>query len=119
LFFLLHCNVDRLWAKWQWLNQRFDTAESETYPFQGSAGEPNSIRAGHNLRDTMWPWNQVTGTGLPDDRPVTAPGGTLAASPTVTAPGPMPEVGDMIDYQGVIDPGKRLGFGYDRVRFAS
>lgn len=119
LFFMLHCNVDRLWAKWQWLNQRFDTAESETYPFQGSAGEPNSIRAGHNLRDTMWPWNQVTGTGLPDDRPVTAPGGTLAASPTVTAPGPMPEVGDMIDYQGVIDPGKRLGFGYDRVRFAS
>jgi tyrosinase len=23
LFFLLHANVDRLWAKWQWLNRRF------------------------------------------------------------------------------------------------
>ena len=26
LFFLLHCNVDRLWAKWQRVNSRFDPA---------------------------------------------------------------------------------------------
>jgi tyrosinase len=61
----------------------------------------------------MWPWNQVTTR----PRPVTAPGGTLAASPTASAPGPMPTVGDMMDYQGVIDPGNRLGFDYDDVPF--
>ena len=27
LFFLLHCNVDRLWAKWQRQNGRFDPAQ--------------------------------------------------------------------------------------------
>jgi tyrosinase len=118
LFFLLHCNVDRLWARWQWLNQRFDTANPDTYPSQGTVGDPGSRRAGHNLKDTMWPWNQVTGTGAPNDRPPTAPGGTLAASPGATAPGPTPMVGDMIDYQGGIDPENRLGFGYARVRFA-
>jgi tyrosinase len=118
LFFLLHANVDRLWAKWQWLHRRFDTAKPATYPFLGSAGESNSERIGHNLlNDTMWPWNQVTGTGAPNDRPVTAPGGALAASPTTNAPGSMPRVGDMIDYQGVINQGNRLGFAYDDVEF--
>jgi hypothetical protein len=29
----------------------------------------------------------------------------------------MPRVGDMIDYQGVINQGNRLGFDYDDVRF--
>jgi tyrosinase len=115
LFFLLHTNVDRLWAKWQWLNQRFDTTDPDTYPFLGSAGDPGSHqKAGHNLEDYMWPWCQddCPDVGQPP-RPPTAPGGTLAASPTATAPGPMPTVGDMIDYQGVISLGQRLGFGYD------
>jgi len=118
LFFLLHCNVDRLWARWQWLNQRFDTANPDTYPFQGSAGDPGSTRVGHNLMDSMWPWNGVTGTGAPNDRPPTAPGGTLAASPAAAAPGPTPMVGDMIDFQAVNNSENRLGFGYARVRFA-
>jgi tyrosinase len=113
LFFLLHVNVDRLWAKWQWLNRRFDSADPATYPFLGGAGEAGATRVGHNLRDTMWPWNQVTGSGPPSDRPNTAPGGTFPASPTEKAPGLEPKVGDMIDYQGVIDLGNRLGFDYD------
>jgi tyrosinase len=113
LFFLLHANVDRLWAKWQWLRRRFDAADPATYEFLGSAGDPGATRVGHNLNDTMWPWNQVTG----GERPMTAPGGTLATSPTANAPGPMPIVGDMIDYQGVINPGNRLGFDYDDVPF--
>jgi tyrosinase len=118
LFFLLHCNVDRLWARWQWLNQRFDTANPDTYQFQGKVGDPGSTRVGHNLMDEMWSWNGVTGTGAPNDRPPTAPGGTLAASPAASAPGPTPMVGDMIDYQGVNNPANRLGFDYARVRVA-
>jgi tyrosinase len=108
LFFLLHANVDRLWAKWQWFYWRFSTEDPAAY-------HPRPNRIGHYLRDTMWPWNQNTNP----PRPVTAPGGTLVGSPTADAPGPMPTVGDMIDYQGVIGPGSRLGFDYDDVPFGS
>jgi tyrosinase len=122
LFFLLHANIDRLWAKWQFANgqaasQRFDTTNPATYEFLGSAGGPNAERIGHNLNDTMWPWNHVTGTGLPGDRPPTAPGGDLAGSPAVAAPGPSPTVRDMVDYQGLLTPGDCLGYGYDDVPF--
>lgn len=111
LFFLLHANVDRLWAKWQWFNHRFDTANPATYTFRGSAGDPGSTTIGHNLNDTMWPWNQDTSP----PRPATAPGGNFAASPFAAAPGLKPKVRDMIDHQGVIVSGGRLGFDYDDV----
>ena len=67
LFFLLHTNVDRLWAKWQWVHRRTSAAEPRAF----AASSPPRI--GHNLADTMWPWNGVTGA----PRPPTAPGGTL------------------------------------------
>jgi len=112
LFFLLHANVDRLWAKWQWLNGRFDfTAAS--FPFLGSAGMPGGTRIGHNLNDTMWPWNGVTGP----PRPPTAPGGTFAVSQNTNFPGLRPIVREMIDYQGIVDAASRLGFDYDDVPF--
>ena len=113
LFFLLHANVDRLWAKWQWFNRRFDAASVATYHRQGSAGNPGSIRVGHNLNDTMWPWNQITGA----PRPATAPGGNFPSSSVAAAPGLTPRVLDMIDYQGVVTQGRRLGFDYDDVPF--
>lgn len=74
LFFLLHTNVDRLWAKWQWINGRFDITNTDTYRFLGSAGNPGSTRVGHNLNDTMWPWNQVTSATDPE-RPSNCPWG--------------------------------------------
>ena len=77
LFFLLHANVDRLWAKWQWMHRRTSPAEPRAF----APASPNRI--GHRLADTMWPWNGVTGA----PRPPTAPGGTLAPSPSTTAPG--------------------------------
>ena len=38
LFFLLHANVDRLWAKWQWLKQRFDATSAKTSPPKAKPG---------------------------------------------------------------------------------
>ena len=108
LFFLLHCNVDRLWAKWQRQNGRFDPAQAASY--DSNPGNP----IGHNLVDTMWPWNGITGS----PRPPTAPGGAMATSPCVSAPGPQPRVRSSLDYQGSVNALSREGFDYDDVRFA-
>ena len=118
VFFLLHCNVDRLWAKWQHANDRFDQTDRDVYPYQGKAGTPGATRIGHNRLDQMWPWNGVTGTsGGVNDRPPTAPGGGLAPSIIVTAPATTPTVGEMIDWQGRLSPAARMGFNYDDVPF--
>lgn len=111
LFFLLHANVDRLWAKWQWFHRRFDPTSSDTYTFLGAAGSTGATRIGHNLRDPMWPWNQI----MTSPRPSTAPGGRFPGSATTAAPGLEPEVGSMIAWQGNGDPAVRLGFDYDDV----
>jgi len=107
LFFLLHCNVDRLWAKWQRQNGRFNPAVAASYD---NAQAP----VGHNLPDSMWPWNGITG----GTRPPTAPGGAMAASVCVSAPGGQPLVQQTLDYQGTISAPSRLGFDYDDVAFA-
>lgn len=107
LFFLLHCNVDRLWAKWQRQNGRFNPALASSY-------DNTPSRIGHNLPDTMWPWNGITG----GTRPPTAPGGALASSLAATAPGSQPRVRDCLDYQGSVSAVARMGFDYDDVLFA-
>lgn len=107
LFFLLHCNVDRLWAKWQQQNNRFNPAVAASYD-----STPSPI--GHNLPDTMWPWNQVTGP----PRPPTAPGGTMAPSAIVSAPGLSPRVRDSLDFQGKVNTAACMGFDYDDVPFS-
>jgi tyrosinase len=106
LFFLLHCNVDRLWAKWQKRFNRFDPSVAASFD---SGANP----VGHNLPDTMWPWNGVT----TPPRPPTAPGGALAPSPCVSAPGPRPKVQDCLDYQGTLNATAQLGFDYDDTPF--
>jgi tyrosinase len=106
LFFLLHCNVDRLWAKWQRQNSRFNPAVVASF------NNNNASPVGHRLQDSLWPWNGLTG----GPRPPTAPGGTLAPSPIVAAPGLSPFVKDMLDYHGVISPASNMGFDYDDVQ---
>src|SRR5262249_21744042 len=106
LFFLLHCNVDRLWAKWQRQNSRFNPAVVASF------NNNNASPVGHRLQDSLWPWNGLTG----GPRPPTAPGGTLAPSPIVAAPVLSPFVKDMLDYHGVISPASNMGFDYDDVQ---
>ena len=65
IFFMHHCNIDRLWAEWQ-----HDGHEGEAhYPGPGS-GEDE----GHKLTDAMWPWvgerRGYVSAGLPTDSPI-------------------------------------------------
>ncbi len=112
LFFLLHNNVDRLWAKWQWFQGRFEATSTATYSHLGAAGDPGATRIGHNLLDTMWPWNNITG----GERPPTAPRTPFASSTSAGAPTATPTVAEMIDFQGLFS-GSSLGFDYDDVPF--
>lgn len=45
IFWLHHCQVDRLWARWQAMHP----GEEHFRPLSGAP-------RGHNLRDPMWPW---------------------------------------------------------------
>jgi tyrosinase len=106
LFFMLHANIDRLWAKWQWIKHRENSTDPDAYQ------PPPNGRIGHHLGDTMWPWNGDRNS----PRPPTAPGGPFPTSATTPAPGRTPKVENMLDYQAVggSDP---LGFAYDDVPF--
>jgi tyrosinase len=105
LFFMLHANVDRLWALWQWLNHRTDPDDVKVYRGQN--------RDGRRLDDSTWPWNGVTTAPRPDF----APGGPLAPSPATAAPGDEPTIRGVIDYQGHSSAAARIGYGYDAVPF--
>lgn len=105
LFFLLHANVDRLWALWQWLNERMTPQDTNVYT-------PQNID-GRRLADTMWPWNGV----VTPPRPNFAPGGSLAGTTVTSFPGASPRVQDVIDFQGYEIPSSRLGYGYDDIPY--
>jgi tyrosinase len=112
LFFLLHANVDRLWAFWQWFNRRTDPSDPATYSVMGRF-PPRPHLIGHKPGDTMWPWN---GSRTPPRPTFAPPRGPFPSSTIVTRPGPQPKIQDMIDYQGV-HSGEPLGFDYDDVPF--
>jgi tyrosinase len=106
LFFMLHANVDRLWAKWQKQKHRANFKDPDAF------APPSPDRIGHHLGDTMWPWNGITGS----PRPSTAPGGPFPPSAGTPVPGPKPMVQAMLDALAVTG-GDALGFAYDDVPF--
>jgi tyrosinase len=117
LFFMLHANIDRLWAEWQTANSnnsRFDGNVLDGYTPQKPGSRP--AREGDFLADTLWPWNGITGDGSDFQRPTSAPGAPLVDSPITDFPGGAPRVLDCIDYQGRITH-RSLGFDYDSVPF--
>lgn len=111
LFFLLHCNVDRLWALWQLNNKRYNPAQASSYPNQGLS--PGVGPTPTRTLDTMWPWDGV----IVGNRPPTAPGGQFPASPHLAFPGLKPTIGSMVDYQGKVNRANVLGFDYDNVPY--
>ena len=114
LFFMLHCNVDHLWAKWQWINNyRFDPEDINSYDRQGRGGRigpTTDDNVGNYTEDTMWPWD---GDQM-SPRPGLSTWGQLPDSPVVEAPGGVPKVKQMIDFHGQHsqDPADHLGFDY-------
>lgn len=102
LFFMLHANVDRLWAKWQWVKHRQNPSDRDAYDPQPR----------HDLADTLWPWDGIWGS----PRPPSAPGGPFPDSTLTPLPGKKPRVEDTFDHLGVFG-GSSLGFAYDDVPY--
>jgi tyrosinase len=52
VFWLIHCNIDRLWAEWTVAK----SGQAGWVQYAPASGGPT----GHNLNDSMWPWNGGT-----------------------------------------------------------
>jgi tyrosinase len=121
LFFMLHANVDRIWAKWQWIieGQRYNPNDKNTYHYQG-VGTGVGIKPpsrdggiGDFTEDTMWPWNKDTKS----PRPNQAPGELFPKIIISPEPGEAPRVKHMMDYQGQFNLKNNLCFAYDDVPY--
>lgn len=135
LFFMMHGNVDRLWALWQRKYNRLIPTHIDTYPFQGkfASGKnpkeaPWNQTIGNFLQDTLWPWNfdhnptrparewDLTEEGLdygkvPDiDIP-------FPNSEITHYPGQSPTLESTIDYQGRTINEENLGYDYDDIPY--
>lgn len=116
IFFLLHANVDRLWALWQSTNARFDRANVNTYPLNGAFNpHVHGNRIGDYQDDTMWPWNDDKKSPT-STRPASAPGGTFPQLAFPAVPTDKPQVWEMIDYQGYHNPTNTLA-DYDHISY--
>ena len=57
IFFLNHCNVDRIWAEWQ---SRPEFRDNFSYPPEGEIKYQNGQRIKqHNRSDIMIPWDKT------------------------------------------------------------
>ncbi len=113
LFFLLHCNVDRLWALWQFTFQRDVAHSRRTYPYQSGTDVAESWKV---ITSLQWPWD---GTNSADNLPPPpSRRANFTSSPTgKPIAGAVPSLIDAIDAFGVHDQNNYLGFAYDDVRF--
>lgn len=126
IFWVFHCDIDRLWARWQYTQGRYDFtgADGASYLPNDAYATGSDVPLGHHLKDTMWPWDNKTGPVTPPDpfaeRPAQAPNAPFPASPIpgfwpATAAAPRPA--DMVDYLGVNASGIDLGYSYDDTPF--
>lgn len=96
IFWMLHANVDRIWAEWQ-INGRWG---SDFYPASGEA-------YGHNLFDEMFPWDRGAVTISPDladlipDLPGSTVGNFVNGTNTIN--------GNLSNDGGIVNPGNSPG----------
>ncbi len=113
LFFLLHCNVDRLWAIWQNIFDRDDPTDPRTYPYQ-QAGDASPWEI---VSAKQWPWDG--GKSQPGNL---SPPGTRKNNFTVSNigtgfPENSPKLEDAIDPYAHENQDHYLGFSYDVVPY--
>ncbi len=116
IFFLIHANVDRVWAHWQAANDRFSSQNELAYSAQGrypgvshDAGQyPPSVYE----RDETWPWLQGSSSPPWPDlvRPLSPHGKPSPQSHKVTT-------GGLIDYLDTHGKGFFLGYCYDDIDY--
>lgn len=115
LFFFLHCNVDRLWARWQNKFDRDNLNEKKSYPYLSNADTTDRWKI---IDATQWPWDNTTSS--PGNL---LPPGTrkynFATSNTggKNFPNNVPQIKDAIDPFANEDSDHYLDFGYDDVPF--
>lgn len=146
LFYLLHSQIDREWAYWQWKKNRHGVAgPSLTFPFpahydnNGNWNDAGVVawQKGSFLEDGQWPWDGTSGgsPGARDERPLnqaTGPGSNIPLSmplipmsqfPASVQPNlwpaaaAIPKPRHMIDYLGKFLPQDGLGFCFDDVPY--
>lgn len=146
LFFMMHSNVDRLWALWQEKYDRFDSSATETYPFQekyrGERGEAwananpgkldelgfyrvDNSDLGNYLGDTLWPWNLDHDLSRPmrmwtdEGKRNLVPQINIKFPNSVSSeyPGGPLTVKSTIDYQNRSLKGPHMGFDYDNLPY--
>ncbi len=116
VFFMLHSNVDRLWAVWQNYWNRFSPDDENSYTPQGMS--PNREDGfGAYSEETQWPWNG-------DDKAPRPPQVPYGEYPTVQKgynvlpkPSPKPKIVEVIDYKGRLEAQNSVGFDYDQIPF--
>jgi tyrosinase len=114
LFFLLHSNVDRLWAVWQSMFKRDVRNDRRTYPYQ-QAGDTDA--AWEIIDARQWPWDggkSHPGNLLP---PGTRKENFPKTDFVVNFPNNSPRLEHAIDPYANHDPDHYLGFGYDDVPY--
>ncbi|MEM9273180.1 MAG: tyrosinase family protein [Cyanobacteria bacterium P01_F01_bin.143] len=127
LFFLLHCNVDRLWALWQFIFYRDAVSDKRSYPYQKRLeiiAQSDGLITGsfpdhYKVVDApQWPWD--SSFSKPGNL---RPPGTRSGNFTESSLGGKdfsnrpPSLADAIDAYGFHDPSNNLGIAYDDVPF--
>ena len=126
LFFLLHCNVDRLWGLWQFLFRRDAVNDRLTYPYQNKLEITADLRGEitgffpdyWKVVDALqWPWDNTQSKPY-NLRPPGTRSANFTQSPTgKQIAGDIPAIHDAIDAYGHHDAANYLGFAYDDVPF--
>lgn len=116
VFFMLHSNVDRIWALWQNHWNRFEPKDANSYSPQGMS--PNRENGfGAYSEQTQWPWNGDTQAPRPPQAPYGEYPTVKKGYMVLPKPSPTPTIEEVIDYKGRLDANNSIGFDYDNVPF--